>query len=151
SFLGEGTDPDSDPVTLTWLMDGAPLATGPGPHDVAFPDAGVFTVTLGAADDVGLEDATPASLTVTVIPCLPPVEVTGLRVARAGGDVRVTWTDLADAPDEYVAFDSSRADRGFVEAGTSAGPGASGLDLTEPAPLVFLLIRARNLPDCLGP
>jgi len=72
-FSGDGTDPeDGTPAQWSWdFGDPAiPDSTAQNPGSVAFPNVGVFTVTLTVTDADGLADPSPATVTVTIVPTL---------------------------------------------------------------------------------
>ncbi|CAM2006664.1 PKD domain-containing protein [Acanthopleuribacter pedis] len=68
NFTGTVTDADnSTPFTYSWDFNGgATNSTDEDPGTVAFNTPGVYTVTFGATDALGISDATPATVTITV-------------------------------------------------------------------------------------
>lgn len=70
TFDGTATDPDGDPVTLSWTFGaGSGLAESvlPTPGPLVFNNPGTYTVTLTAVDSVGTADLDPPTVEVTVI------------------------------------------------------------------------------------
>ncbi|MEM7248164.1 MAG: PKD domain-containing protein [Acidobacteriota bacterium] len=151
SFLGDFEDPDEESVTLTWSFAGIePDTIGAGTHDIVFPRAGVYTIQLDAEDEAGLTDATPPTVDV-VVACRAPEEVQDLRVSwTEAGDLHFTWSDLPQAPDEYLIVESIPF--GSVEVVSGPVTGVEGLELSPPRGVLNLFkVAARNLPDCVGP
>ena len=87
------------PATYDWTFDGGTpaTATGPGPHDVSWPAAGMYNVTLSVTDADGTDD------TVVVVEVLPPPPITATAtpsdvicngdqvILTAAGGVTYTW------------------------------------------------------------
>jgi PKD repeat protein len=65
-FSGSTSDPDGDEVTVLWDFGDGSTSPVLVPATHAYPNAGVYTVTLTATDIHGLADPTPATRTVTV-------------------------------------------------------------------------------------
>ena len=68
SFAGTGSDPDGQtPLSFRWDFGGAaPAATEEDPGEVIFSVPGTYTITFSVTDNLGIEDPTPATRTVTV-------------------------------------------------------------------------------------
>jgi lysophospholipase L1-like esterase len=70
-FSAEGTDPDSNlPLSYYWTFgtgSGIASSTEKTPGLVRFNTPGQYTVAMTVADGLGLADATPAEVTVTVV------------------------------------------------------------------------------------
>jgi len=74
-FQGSASDPENDPITYTWNIPTnvtAPAAPGSQPFTATFGVAGSYVISLTVSDDAGNVDPTPAQVTVTVTPNLPP-------------------------------------------------------------------------------
>ncbi|MEM7249362.1 MAG: PKD domain-containing protein [Acidobacteriota bacterium] len=152
SFLGRGDDADGDGLTLSWDFDGqAAPVTGPGPHDITFTESGVFTVTLRSRDATGRVDPSPARVDV-VVTCADLPEVTGLRLTKEGSALRFRWNDLPGRPDQYLIHAGVSPEAALtLEHEVTDGSGETGVVTTTPATTRYFVVRARNLPDCLGP
>ena len=109
SFTGTATDPDNQtPFTYLWdFGGGAPNQTVQDPGAVVFNTVGTFTVSFRVTDAAGLQDATPATRTVTVnAPPQPPNGVIDTPV----GNVTITqgqsvsFTGTATDPDNQTPF-----------------------------------------------
>lgn len=68
SFTSTGVDPDGNtPLTYAWNFGtAAPASTAQNPGNITFANAGTYVVSLTVRDALGLVDATPAQVTVTV-------------------------------------------------------------------------------------
>jgi len=68
NFAGTGSDPNGNtPLTYLWNFGAAAPASGlQNPGNVTFTTAGTYVVSLTVRDSLGLADATPAQVTVTV-------------------------------------------------------------------------------------
>ena len=99
-FSGTASDPDGDPVTVLWDFGDGSTSTvlGHGAH--AYPDAGVYTVTLTATDDQGLADPSPPTRTVTV----------GAANAPPNGTISQPSMDVTITAGESVFFSGSVSD-----------------------------------------
>ncbi len=88
NFTGTGTDPNNNlPLTHLWNFgagSGIPNSTKGDPGSVTFNTVGVYTVTYTVKDALGLADATPATIKITVSP--------------AGGGGTTGWTADAQNP-----------------------------------------------------
>lgn len=75
-FSGSGSDPDGDTaLTYHWNFgseSGIEDANVASPGTRIFDQAGTYLVTFIASDSLGLDDQTPATRTITVIPPPPP-------------------------------------------------------------------------------
>jgi len=67
-FSSFAIDPDANnPLTYLWDFAGViPESNQPIPESVAFPTAGVYTITMTVTDALGLSDPTPPQIVVTV-------------------------------------------------------------------------------------
>jgi hypothetical protein len=152
-FEATGSDDDADAVELRWTFPGvAPDTTGPGPHPVTFPTTGEYDVRLTGVDESGMLTLDPDSVHVTVeCPTTAPSGIVqDLRLAKEDGQVRFTWTDLAESPMDYVILSSDGPEGPHLPLG-SAASGSPGLLLPEPAGNAYFEVAARNADGCLGP
>ena len=102
SFAGMASDPDGDPVTVLWDFGDGGSSTDMSPGDHTYVDAGTYTVTFTATDDMGLSDPTPDIRTMAVGSENQAPE--GI-ITSPTGDVTivagetVTFAGMADDPD----------------------------------------------------
>ncbi len=116
-----------------WSFDGTSHWTARG---TIAPTAGGFSVTLPAYS---------AWLVVgTAAPCNVPATPAGLRVAKSGGNLKFTWTDVAAATD-YVVHEDTGAAGAFGTVTGTAAHGNPGLTVATPAGNRFYLVTGRNV------
>jgi uncharacterized membrane protein len=101
AFSGSASDPDGDPLTITWHFGDGSLAAGTLTPSHAYADNGSYLVTLVVTDSAGMGDSD--SLLVTVIN-VPPV-------VSAGSDRTVTVLD-------QIPFNGSFTDPGTADSHT---------------------------------
>jgi hypothetical protein len=91
SLLSEVSDPNGDPLSLTWLVDGVEQAEG-AVGLVAFPQQGTYEVTLRADDG---ENSIDASRMIQVVNAPPLVQTLTVEVAENGtGVATCNWADV---------------------------------------------------------
>jgi hypothetical protein len=115
TFTGSGTDPDGDPVTLTWDFGDGRTATGASPAPVPFATPGPHVVTLTARDPNG--GIGTASVTINVVPIgagpadvilmIPVVlEASGVGGSRYTSEVTLV-SRLGQSTDVFLAYNPS--------------------------------------------
>ncbi|CAM2065895.1 PKD domain-containing protein [Sulfidibacter corallicola] len=99
TFEGSGSDPDGHtPLTFLWDFDGgATNSTDEDPGMVTFDTPGVYDVAFTVTDNLGLADAIPAMVTITVN-------------ARPDGTIDSPATDVQILPSGTVNFQGSGTD-----------------------------------------
>lgn len=72
TFAGNATDSDGTVASTQWIFPGGTPSQSDGlnPGGVTFSNPGTYVVSLTAVDDVGLNDPSPPTRTITVLP--PP-------------------------------------------------------------------------------
>ncbi|HEV8640419.1 MAG TPA: galactose oxidase-like domain-containing protein, partial [Methylomirabilota bacterium] len=91
TFSGDGTDADGSVATLSWVFPGGAPATSkvPTPGEVTFPTPGTYIVSLTATDNLGDNDPSPPTRTITV---QAPVFSASFTNPPAGATVNGTQT-----------------------------------------------------------
>ena len=116
-----------------WSFDGTSHWTSRG---TIVPTASGFSLTMPAYS---------AWLVVgTAAPCNVPATPAGLRVAKSGGNLKFTWTDVAAATD-YVVHEDTGAAGAFGTVTGTAAHGNPGLTVATPAGNRFYLVTGRNV------
>ncbi len=95
-FQGAGADPDGNlPLSYHWNFGGAaPDSSLPNPGSITFNNPGVYTVTFGVTDSLGLADPTPATRTITVV---TPAAVVFVEPAGICGGHSHCFTSIQEA------------------------------------------------------
>lgn len=111
TFAGSGVDPNGDPVTFDWDLNGDLVfgdATGPAPSRT-YPDQGLFRVGLRTSDPQGATSEFVIFLIGTnAAPLVRSVRLSMPTLNRPavgqGFDIDFSWSDrgLADAPWRWV-------------------------------------------------
>ena len=104
-FAGAVSDPDGHDVTVTWDFGDGGSSFDLDPPPYTYEDSGVFTVTLLATDELGLDDDQPATLTVTVTGGSSPtgLAIDGPLIVPENGNASYTaWATMADGSRDDV-------------------------------------------------
>jgi len=121
TFSGDGTDADGSVTRLSWVFPGGSPATSSAatPGAVTFSTPGRYTVSLTVTDNLGENDPTPATRTITVDPAgftaaitSPPAGATvngtqTVGMSVAGGTAPFTYTLRVDSTQVFTTTSSA--------------------------------------------
>ena len=141
SFAGSANDPDGAVAAYSWVFPGGSPGTSAAlvPGTVTFSTAGTYVVSLTVTDDLGANDPSPPTRTITVNPTASITSPTeGLTVSgpvlvamsESGGTGTLTWTvRLDDGGTPIFATSGAGSSTSFTWDASAISPGTHTLSL----------------------
>ena len=99
NFAGSGTSPDGTITGYSWVFPGGNPATSSSqsPGNVAFSATGTYTASLTVTDNFGLNDPSPKTRTITVVPGFSLSASPSSQTIGPSGSVNYTVTMTPDS------------------------------------------------------